>query len=910
MLRLSDKLTDYPAFLSENFKGYSHFQDPTTIDFNSITFPSVNCTIPSFDKIIPDLGKTLYGQDFTRNVGINGNKQKFKNLGGIEMEIRSNPTGDANLKDVIQVGFQNKRLLFSTLVGVILIPEQVSGDVSGASATVVSISASIIFLDNIQGEFQVGESLTFLSSGATAVVVLAPNTIFHQITENVNPIPVGAHEYYFDEWFDTNLNPALSKRLPRAIWVNGYKDNVTRGGEVYSWTGGIATIVGITGTNLFIDATTTWRSLGFSEDASGNAYVIVNGVKYTLTTPSELDTSSINVTSTAGVSIGDTAFSRIEVDTVSIPLDHCRQVKGYMYYGSWKSREYLQSNAFNRSSSYTITNYNAIDNDLVLNISSPYTGTTQDVFHVEIDSINPAVNNLVFNGFGPNVLIVDSSGYTGGSVTENEYKIIITEPGGYPNAFGYEVYKNGVFNSNGALQNVGGVGSALSVILDGIVFSIPVSLVGDLPPASAAYTGVLQNGMIWTLNIKDGSADTFKWLRNGVLQASGVVITGGVQTLADGIQIQFLTTTGHSVGNFWDITAIPAVTRAWKNFYYNLPIRTPGEGYKYRLPSNFWTHETQEESIYVNTSYGEWSVVTTQLSADLLSETVSLTPLKQAGANKVLYPYLTGHLNDKIIYINTEHSLDTIGREQFLEKPQTGYLSDPVKLDFLASSFVGGRIKYFGKRLYISSPEDGITHCFDTFKGYWQAPKNFPEVGLLSIIGDNLVCHSNIRNRTFTMFTNTAGDNGDEYTVEIRTPYIAPSTRWKSSFSNMSFIEGYITGSPKLVHTVYSGIDGCGGTYPHAVEPVMCVAPDRAPFGEGSFGSHSFGSDIGFTGSHFNEIYKAYSPVIQYYLLSLGISCTTKSHTYSILNLGMNGMTSQTGNNSFVNSSNLAQNNS
>lgn len=888
-LNLPTRLIDLPSFLANDWKGYFHFQDPTTLPFNVLTFPSYNCSMPSFDKIVPDRGKTLIGQPYTEDVGINGNKQKFKNLGGIEMEVREFGSTDANLKDVIQVGFDNDRLVFTGLTGSFTVGETISGQDSGASARITDVVSTVLFLGNINGNFNVGEIILGNTSGATATTTRVPEFLFHQITENVNPLPRGIHEYYFDEWFDTNLNPALSKRLPRLIWVNGYRNSSNPvKGAAYSWTGGIAVITTLTATSLSINPATSWRSLGFSENASGNVFVVVNGVSHAVPVPADIDTSTINIASTTGISIGDLATAQIESDETPIPFDHCRQNKGYMFYGNWSERDYYQSNAFSRSSRLAITQTQAFQNDLVVG-TSVYTGTGSHVYRVTIDSVAP--NEVIFTGVGGDYFSFQTNAYTG--VGNNSYQVIFES--GAPGLWGYTLYKNGLFvAANPIILPL----VAPIPLVDGITFTVPdAAIAGDYP----------QNGAAYTINI--GSNDTFQWQIDGATPVATLVpITGGLQSLNNGIQISFVNKTGHQKGDFWDITSDQAVSRAWREFYYTLPIRKPGEGYKYRLPSNFWTHDTQEESIYINGSFGEWSVVDTILSADLQSETVSLTPLKQAGANKVLFPYLTGHLNDDLVYINTEKSLDTLGRKQFLEKPQTGYLSDPVKLDFLSSTFVGGRLKYIGKKLYISSPENGITHCYDTFKGYWQPPKYFPEVGLLSIIRNDLVGHSNISNQSFTMFTNSS-DNGSAYEVSLRTAYTAVGDRWNTKLSNNSFTEGYIQGNPPLIHTVYLGIEGCGGIFEHPIQPIQCIVPSRAPFGEGSFGSHPFGSDVNIEGNYFQEIYKAYAPVMQYYFISLGITCISDAHTWSILSLGMNGMYGETGNNSLVNPSNLAKNN-
>lgn len=975
---LPNALIDMPSFLADSFSGYEHFQDPTTMAFNKLTFPSKNCSIPIFDKVVPDKGKTLLGQAFTENVGINGHKQKFKNLGGLEMEVREWSSANANLRDVIQIYFKNDRLLFGTLVGVFQIGETVTGGTSNATGIISSILNTVLTLTNITGDFIVGETITGDVSGATAIVISPPISLWRPITQNINPLTRGLHEYYFDEWFDTKLSNNISgslpgKTLPRLIWVNGLP-------TVFSWTGGIALITAITATNIIIDPSTTWASLGFTTDGAGNAFVTVNGLSYTLAVPADLNTNSINVTSTVGVAVGDYAFSKIETDTAPIPFDMCRQNKGYMFYGNWKQRDLYMSNGFNREFDYFVSNFQALDNDLTVtpSMASPYTGTTEAVFHVVIDSVKPDINIQSFagSGTGSDDARFDTTTYSGTAGAENFYKVlvmadytILVPTPGAPFTIG-EVVKGTTSNATGILvalfvngpndqmgikltsgqfvenELVTGQGSGVTATIIAGASGAPGAfaqswisyfkndlsvnitsgpLTGPIVPLFSApnQTVTLTDGLfitfgnffghtvgdIWKLDIRTGGADTFSWQKNQGAITAGVAITGGLQTLSDGVQIKFENKTGHQIGDFWDITATPSVTRAWDNFYYALPVRRPGEGYKFRLPSNFWTMDTQEDSMYVNGSYGEWSLVQTILSADLLSETVSLTPLKQSGALKVIYPYMTGHINDDLVYVSVDKRLNTLGRQQFLEKPQSGYLSEVVDIDFQTSTFVGGRIKYLDKRLYVSSPENGAMHCYDTHHKYWVPPKTFPEVGILSIVGNDLICHSNVRNQSFTMFTNSAGDNGQGYEVTVRTPYTALGNRWNSKFSNQSFVEGYVTGNPKLIFTVYSGVNGCGGIFPHDVDPVMCVAPDRAPFGEGEFGSHSFGSDLDIPTNYFNEISKKFAPVMQYYFISLELSCIAKSHTWQLLSMGMNGMWSESGNNTLVAPNTLVINN-
>lgn len=895
-MSVEKQLFDRPALISNNFRGYFHKVDQTVLPFNVLTYPSQNCTIPDADKIIPDRGKVLLGQAYTENIGIIGNAEKFKTKGGEELEVRVWQSGDAR-GDVIEVLYN-------------------------------------------------GSWIT--------------------ITETVNPLPVGVHEYYFDQWFDTNSNPALSKNVPRLIWVNGYEDSLTYEGAVMSWTGGIAVIDSVSPTTLSLPAGITWRSLGFTENASGNVVIVVNGVDYTVLNPSTIDTNTIDFVSTAGITAGDIATSQIELDVSPIAFDMVRVNQNYVFYGNWKQRDLYMSNAFNRPSTTVVTSSNALQDDLTIPPTSNFTGTGSHVYSVIIDTITPAIDEQTFTGTGTNNAYFDTSGYSGSGT--NVYKVVAVAnfaftfvgvpaivpaagdilTGSVSNAVGrvkfldsggqdpvlellsdngfvpgdvisgtqgtpygtvatavgqiwVQTFKNGAEFTPGAFVNFVAyqflVGT--EALIDGIDFIVGTTNTTD-------YWTDPNVGDFWELTIQEEQPDTFQWkLDDGALSAS-TPITGAAQNLSNGVQILFVKTTGHQIGDKWTIQVDQAISRAWDEFYYTTPLRKIGEGYKFRLPSNFWTMNTQEKEMYVNSSFGEWGFVSTVLSGDLLSESISFTPLKQSGANKVLYPYLTGHFEDDLVYITVDKRLDFIGRKKFLELPQIANLSEPVENDFINASFVGGRLKYVDKKLFITSPENGNMLCFDKVKKYWQPPKVWPEMGLLSIVGNDLICHSNVRNQSFTMFKGDS-DNGQGFEVIIRTPYTAGGNRWAKKDSTMSFIEGYITGAPQLVHTVLLEPFGCGGQYPHDVEQVVCLISDDAPLGEGSFGSHALGSDLVETGSYFREIYKSYGQTLRYFFVALDLRCTTTNHTWQLLSMGINAMWSAVGNNDIVNPDNKVQ---
>lgn len=963
-LRSAFAMADTPATERERDQwiGYFRFKDKTQLPANCLTFPSINCFMPFRDKIVPRKSSTLLGQAFTEGKSwpIIGHQKRFTTMGGFEIEIRVSKSDDTNKKDIIEI----------------LYPNPLTG---------------------------------FLQ--------------WYQITQNVNPLTAGLHEYYFDSWFDTNLNPAESLNLPRSVWVNGLN-------TIFSWTGGIAPVVAINpGISISTTAGVTWRSLGFvpptiefisftpisgtfivgevitgggsgatariasvfpgslqvepisgtftvselitggtsgatgattdilSTPTGSSGNIVVNGLLYTVTGGWSTDT--LLLSSTTGITVNNVATSQIQADSYAstIAFDVCRNNKNYMFYGSWKSRQLFMSNGFGHDSSALITTAQAVQNDLVVD-PSPYIGTGSHVYRVTIDSVNPPIDEQTFTPGGAGNLnggVYNTSGYSGAPGVTNDYSFLITAnleivsntvagvftvgerivgagslaqatiifvaAGGGTTTIFASLETVGGFNQGevitGASSNatatiqMGGISSTnayifmkngVKVIGPGLLpqFLTPITLVDGLTIQFPNYFGQTV-GDSFNLKINQGGSDTFQWQVDGATPiATHVAITGGPQSLSNGLQITFVNKTGHTLGDYWEITANQSITKAWTNFYYTLPVRKPGEGYIYQLQENFWTMAPQEAEMYVNTQYGRWFYIDTILSANQQNETVSLTPLKQSSMSKVIFPYMISSLDNDLIFVTTDKKLDLIGRKQLVQLPQISSLSQPVQFDFDEATFLKGSMEYWNKTLWITTPKEGAMFCYDEHpeNKYWQPPQIIPENGILSIVGNTLISHSSIRNQTFTLFNGTSGDTQENFafTVRARRPYDCKGQRWNSKNSNMSFVEGYITGAPPMQLSVIQEVNGCKGIFPHNIDPVVCIPPDRAPLGEGEFGSHQMGSDSFTPDAYFQEIYQQFKPILSYYFYALELSCRTTNHSYEWLSFELNEVAGNTNN--------------
>ena len=854
-------LGDQPTITLMNWMGYFHNTDQTILKPNCLTFPSKNCLIPQRDKIVPRAGKTLLGAPYTANqtYPIIGHKERFTTMGGKVVEVRVKQTNDLQLGDVIEVLYPNP------LTGVLTWYPITEGIANGSQ----------------------------------------------------NPFLPGLHEYYFDDWLDTDLNPALSLNVSRLIWTNGNN-------QIYSWVGAIAEVVNVT---TLLDTRYTYLSVDnqklFLSSQTGTFQV------------GEKVTCSAGTGATfyvSGVSGSDVIMILVNLGSGSNPFPIGGTITGATSgatgtigeaYTKPILKTWGQLGFYDPSSNFT----NFIVNGLAYVFIS--TGSPIPLGALPSNQYNsPDIN---FGPSSPNINIGDvvfshprADGYdipkyftpnapTGLSTT---YNFINNQIPNIPfdvckNYNGYMEYGNWaqrtVYQSNAFAKDYDiEIVSESAILNDLTIPSTSEYLYSDSLGSGwpyLAYTYVI------TIISVAGSADQFNTTRNGVsIAGTRLIPSGGIFNLDpefSHLTAAFNDTQGHTLGDNWTIQVNPAVTYAWTNFFYSLPVRIPGEGYIYNIPSNFWAMEVQEGDLYVNTGYGDWFYINTKLSvtsSGSASETCTITPLKQASVSKVIFPYMIGHLDNDMVFVTADKTIDMIGRRQFLELPQIGYLSQPVELDFLALSFKNGSIRYWSKRLYITSPNEETMMVYDNKTGnkYWQPPQDYSENGILSIVNDNLITHSNLRDQSFILFDGE-DDNGKAYTVEAVTPANAYGSRWGTKITSKMFLEGYMANKPPLIATVYKEIDGDGGIFPHTVQPIYIPLKSKAPIGAGSLASHSLASDVPSSKMRYwREISKYQNPVLQYYFLALGFSCTCKNHSYSIISMGVNFVAGNLGNNPYI----------
>lgn len=393
-------------------------------------------------------------------------------------------------------------------------------------------------------------------------------------------------------------------------------------------------------------------------------------------------------------------------------------------------------------------------------------------------------------------------------------------------------------------------------------------------------------GDAWLLEIKTGTPDTFSWSLNGISQGSLIPITGGAQVLSQGITVNFVQTTGHAVSDSWRVIAYPLVIKGWRDFYFTQPVRLPGEGFKLQLDSNGFSAMPQEKHMYLSSAAGQYYTVSPQLSADLQSETFVLERLKTEQQNKPLFPYLMQSTKNFLSIVSTEKTWDILGRQKFLELPQSKTLSDHVRVDFETGDWEDSNIKYIDRKQYFVRPKQGDVLVYDDFMKYWHSPMVFGRrVSSIAFIDGKIIGHSNERNESYELFTVDRNDL-DIYPLDCRiiAPYYDFGKRFQPKATTAIAFDGYMDGNPHIKWRFNAGIGGCQGKRQEEIDPLFCVPEDTASLGKSSLGFHGLGNSPTNVINHFH--YGRTFSSIEYYLRNIEVTCDQADQRWAITSYG------------------------
>lgn len=893
-LKLPTSLTDSPFTQLKNWLGFGAKKDKTMYSNPQILVePSQNCFIPDSDKIVPRDGSQIafQGEDDPLNVGVIGKNIKFKNFYAIEMDVKA--YRDATEGEQVYVLFEG-----------VYVPITINPNTSlngtdkiyFTTYTDANLDLSqnkrlprLLWVNGYEHTDGTGRVFSW-TGGITALATIAANVItcptgltwrklgFTENFPNTTQIRVTINgvEFFSTSVAELDTDTLTLNANPTAV----VGDIVTSAVEVDEL---VAPMDHIKQNKNYA----YYGNFMFRQWWMSNKYGRPSVTRLTSSNAQQDDLIISDATNYTGT--GSHTYKFV-IDSIT-PATNAQD---------------FSSNGGSNSGSFDTSGFS---------ISGKHKYIISIVSDVEITPVGASVSGVyshgqVFEGAtsGSRVQLV---AFVGGSVVGGAHFKLLT-PGVYP-SFGetfndvtnpantFDMLDNALLY-NTAILYKDGTQVITGGMFDGVIqlaFTGPYTLVDGLTFVIAtAGVGGNVPGDYYTLEIQTEEPDTFTWQKdNGVVSAPQDVQTSDI-AIQDGIVIRWASDTGHKVGDYWIINVNQEIRRPWANFYYTIDlisqnsVRRPGEGYIYDLSSNFWTSDTLEDSIYANMSNGDWGYTNPTLSADLLSEDITFIPLKNVVASRVLYPYLTGHNRNDLIFIDENKSLVSIGRLQLIEKIQMNDMSDFVQNMFRAASFLDGSIQFQDDKTWITTPHENRMFCYDERTKYWQPPQVIPNLGLLTTIGTQLYVHSYLNTGTRRLNDPTAiGDDGSEYEVIAQSTDYDHGNRWIKKAANMGFWEGRIfedlpEGTMKFA--AIFGPDGCQAVKETDLIPKFCCEEtNQGNFGGGNDGDHELGGDVTVGCDYATYQYDKMGP-IDFYFSSVRFKCRTVTHRYEILSMGIN----------------------
>lgn len=324
---------------------------------------------------------------------------------------------------------------------------------------------------------------------------------------------------------------------------------------------------------------------------------------------------------------------------------------------------------------------------------------------------------------------------------------------------------------------------------------------------TATLTGVTPNPTLVTINPGDLAVQA---------------ITTKANVPASGYLADLIAVLNNQVWYGW--TKSRQVYKSAVNDFTDFNISSPrlvGEGAVLTLDGTPTGFVVQEESMYISAGKDQWYKSDFVLSSDLQNESLTVIRLKTTAQEAAKSQNLIGKIKNSVVYISNEPTLDTLGRIENVDTPQSVPLSDPIKPNFDSYDFTDGDIKYFKNNLYIAVPAESLVLIFNIQKGYWEPPQVLP-IRRFAVIGGELYGHSNAIPETYKLFDglndrSTDDDGGNPINAIAKFSYQTFGSRVKLKSFDEFFTEGYIATSTNLTLTLNYDYEGYTSITEHAI---------------------------------------------------------------------------------------------
>ena len=334
-------------------------------------------------------------------------------------------------------------------------------------------------------------------------------------------------------------------------------------------------------------------------------------------------------------------------------------------------------------------------------------------------------------------------------------------------------------------------------------------------------------------------------------EASGSIstqtITTKVNKPASGVKNDLIAVLENQVyiGSLTNRQVFKSAVNDFTDYTYSSP-RLTGEGALLTLDSSPTGFIVQEEYLYISAGKDQWYRIIFEMSSDLLNETIFVKRLNTTAQESARSQSSIAKIKNQVVYISNEPTLDSLGRIENVDTPQSVNMSDSIKTDFDGYDFTNTHLKYYKNNLYIALPVEGLVLIYNISKGFWEAPQILP-VRRFAIIDGELYGHSSNVTETYKLFD---GYNDNENPIEAVAKFAYQdfgARAWLKNFDE-HFTEGYISTNTKLDLQLNYDYDGFTSVKEYEIEgddeAILFQSITDSSLGKSSLGKEPLGGPI------------------------------------------------------------------
>jgi len=292
------------------------------------------------------------------------------------------------------------------------------------------------------------------------------------------------------------------------------------------------------------------------------------------------------------------------------------------------------------------------------------------------------------------------------------------------------------------------------------------------------------------------------------------------------------------VGSFTDRSVYVSQINSYINYSFSSP-RLVGEGAILTLDGTPIGFIPQEEYMYISAGKDFWYKTDFQLSADNTAQRLSILKLKTNPQAATQSQAFISKIKNDVIFVSNEPTLDTLGRLELIQTPQSTNISDPIKRDFDLYDFDGGSCFYYQNYIYVAIPTQGVVRVYNLVEKFWEAPMTLP-ISRFAIIDGLLYGHSSQVPETYKMFTGT-NDNGLPINHRAVFSYQNGGNRAELKVADEFYTEGYITPNSIITQTQRFDYEGSTGIKTFTIDGSDSTIIFNLT-GDGSLGKQNLGN--------------------------------------------------------------------